>query len=124
MKQRRFLILVAVPAVFVVIGLGGTSGSSVAAVSYESDVSRPRTTDKENLARESVTAARSGQEMSGQATSSEAERRSESHPSGNYFQGEPSGRRNLDGVGLDNPHYVYGGYPSLLGDPSVQELRR
>ncbi|MDR4471008.1 MAG: hypothetical protein MRJ68_22395, partial [Nitrospira sp.] len=126
-----------------VIGLGGTSGSLVAAFeydSYESPRLGLRPTDKANwsdFTHESRKANRSGEEMSAHATSSEAERRSESHPSGNYFRGESSRNvfpndtghnhgadlNQMDGAG-ENPHFVYGGQPSSLGDPSVQELSR
>lgn len=137
MKQKCPLIIGAAMAVFSVIGLGSTSGSVVSAFEHDPYVSRPRTTDKENWERESAMAARSRQEMSGRATSSEAERRSETHPSGNYFDGQSSGHGYQDGPGLnhgadlnhmdgagDNPHFVYGGQPFSLGDPSVQELSR
>ena len=120
MKQKCPLIIVGVMAVFVVIGLGSASSSVVAAFEHES-----------------ATANRSGQEMSGHANSPDAERRSKSHLSGNYFEGQSSGHGYQDGAGLnhgadlnhmdgagDNPHYVYGGQPSSLGDPSVQELSR
>lgn len=101
----------------------------VTAFSDDSYKSRPRTTDRANWERESAITARSGHEMSGHAPSSEVARQSESHPSGNYFHGESSVGRNLDNAGLnslssagDNPHFVYGGQPSPLGDPSVQGL--
>ena len=137
MKQKCPLIIGVAMAVFSVIGLGSTSSSVVSAFEHDPYVSRPRTTDKENWERESAIAARSRQEMSGHATSSEVERRSESHPSGNYFQGESSRNvfpndtglnhgadlNHMDGAG-ENPHFVYGGQPSSLGDPSVQELSR
>ena len=110
--------------------LVSTFSSVVVAFSDDSYVSRPRTTDQANWERESAIAAQSRHEMSGHAHSSEATRRSEAHPSSNYFQGESSRGRNLDnaglnsldGTGLSNPHFVYGGQPSPLGDPSVQGL--
>lgn len=137
MKQKYPLVIGVVMAVLVVIGIGSTSSSVVSAFERDSYMSRPRTTDKENWERESAIAARSRQEISGHATSSEAEGRSESHPSGNYFQGESSrsvfpndtglnhgaALNHMDGAG-ENPHFVYGGQPSSLGDPSVQELSR
>ena len=113
-----------------ILALVSISSSLVAAFEFDSYVSRPRTTDQANWERESAIAARSGQTMSGHAPSSEAARGSEAHPSGKYYQGESSAGRNLDnaglnsldGTGLSNPHFVYGGQPSPLGDPSVQGL--
>jgi hypothetical protein len=113
----------------VILTLVSLASSLGAAFERDSYVSRPRTTDTANWERESALAARSRQELSGHAPASEAARWSESHPSGNYFQGESSVGRNLDNAGLsslgsagDNPHFFYGGQPSPLGDPSVQGL--